>query len=939
MSNFPIKFLSVEISNFRGVPGVLKVPLDAPLTVIYAANGTGKSTICYALEWLLTNEIKDVNDDKLACQWGEGETYVSAKCLIDGVHHEMWRQTDNFWLSKEGGKRKKLTDEKLLTLLTPAAISGKTPQATKKAKRGWLRNSRWLYSNSLSLLIDNKHAEERQQIFADILGFGHLAGTLRDLKDYRGALPSTRGLHDNIFRLTTEIEETQLRLEGSAPSREKGLSNLRILKESFGLSSTQGNFVSDLREVDLRLRIFDQRTESRLKGLIELESQWDYFHSSQQQIEVLRRSVATVSEEVLALAEQQKNTSEELSLANIKYGDGERSVSWADSKLSILQNSRAITKLPSVADYFEADTVTHSSLSTSFVEFGWSKEKKGSWRDALDTLESRLPEISGLVREQSRMEANYVHPPGNLQAAIDADKLAQDDVIRQAARFETLADTSERLRSLGAELLNSSDSHVCPLCTHAWEDSGQLKSKVLSQKILSPTIREASLKLDAARTSAQATAQALAQAQSAQALHEQFVRQLNTVKGKLSAFDARTNYLTIMGVKDFSRLNIQQVEYLKERVLAAIELDLIFSELPDLEKLFSRPPILNFVERVEGAIIALEEYRSYYKKQMDDYSPERTRLDQAVKSLLAAIDERNSQNKFTASSISAMTTAVDRFITLWKDVVQGSIISPETRLAAVVEINSDREKVAEFKALYDECAAIAKIDVDASSLERLLAERKGYQEKLNVGSKYIIEADSAIEQYELHVKELTSASLGVLLSPATELFSRMHANEVYKGLGVTENQKYFQWTAFAEGHDEGLDAESKFSQGQRQDLALSLYLARARNTGGSFLLDEPIAHLDDLNRVAMLDIFRLVATSMPTMSVVLTTASESLARHMAQKFSSITDQHLLNMVRLEGNPRTGVTMSVDRNISGTKVPPALSVPRQTPTEGFGPAEN
>ena len=939
MSNFPIKFLSVEISNFRGVPGVLNVPLDAPLTVIYAANGTGKSTICYALEWLLTGEIKDVNDDDYACQWGDGDTYVSAKCLIDGVPHEMRRQGSSFWLAKEGGRRAKLTDEKLLALLTPTAISGRTPQATKKAKRGWLRNSRWLYSNSLSLLIDNKHAEERQQIFADILGFGHLTGTLRDLKDYRGALPSTKGLYDNVIRLTTEIEETQLRLEGSAPSREKGLSNLKTLKESFGLPTTQGNFVSDLREVNLRLRMFDQRTESRIKGLIELESQWDYFHSSQQQVEVLRRSVATVSEEIFALTEQQKTTSEELSLANIKYGDGERTVNWADSKLSILQNSRAITKLPSVADYFKVDTVTHSSLSTSFVEFGWSKEKRGIWRDGLVSLESNLPEISGLVSEQLQLEANYVHPPENLQAAIAADKLAQDDVVRQTARFETLADTSERLRSLGAELLNSSDSHVCPLCTHEWEDARQLKSKVLSQQVLSPAIREASLNLDAARASAQDTAQALAQAQSAQVLHEQFVRQLNTVKGKLSAFDARSNYLTIMGAKDFSKLSIQQIEHLKERVMAAIDLDSIFSELPDLEKLFTRPPVVNFVERVEGVIAALEGYRSVYNRQMEEYSPERTRLDQAVKSLLAAIGERNSQNKLTAGSISAMATAIDRFIMLWKDVVQGSIISPETRLAAVVEIDGDRKKVAELKALYDECAAIAKIDVDASSLDRLLVERKDYQEKLNVGSKYIIEADSAIEQYELHVKELTSASLGVLLSPATELFSRMHANEVYKGLGVTENQKYFQWTAFAEGHDEGLDAESKFSQGQRQDLALSLYLARARNTGGSFFLDEPIAHLDDLNRVAMLDIFRLVATSMPTMNVVLTTASESLARHMAQKFSSITDQHLLNMVRLEGNPRTGVTISVDRNISGNRVPPVLNVPNATPTQGFGPAES
>ncbi|AHG22565.1 hypothetical protein Z042_01225 [Chania multitudinisentens RB-25] len=36
-----------------------------------------------------------------------------------------------------------------------------------------------------------------------------------------------------------------------------------------------------------------------------------------------------------------------------------------------------------------------------------------------------------------------------------------------------------------------------------------------------------------------------------------------------------------------------------------------------------------------------------------------------------------------------------------------------------------------------------------------------------------------------------------------------------------------------------------------QDIARS----KARTLGGSFFLDKPVAHLDDLNRVAMMDIF------------------------------------------------------------------------------------
>lgn len=913
MSNFSIKFLSVDISNFRGIPGLLTVPLDAPLTVIYAPNGTGKSTVCYALEWLLTGEIKDVGSDDHACQWGNGVTYVAAKCLINGVPHLLQREGKKFWLTKESAKRARFSEENLLDLLTPAAISGSTPQAIKKAKRGWLRNSRWLYSNSLALLIDNKHAEERQQIFADILGFGHLTDTLRNLKDYKGALPSTKGLHENILRLNTEIEGTQKRLQESAPGRAKAIINLKALKERFAFNSTEENFISDFREAKLHVRLLDQRTEARFQGLAEVQAQWDYYHLSLKKIDSLRRSIATISNEVAELAEKQKIDSDHLAFVNIKYGDGERSVAWANRQLDTLKNVRAIINFPSVAEYFKVRPVNYDSLRASFVEFGWPKEKRASWSDALLYLENNLAEITSLVQEQLQLEANVVLPAVNLQAAITADRLAQDNLIRQTARFDALADTSERLKSLGCELLNANDTHVCPLCTHKWDDA-QLLRKNIFAKAVSPVVQEASQTLDAARVHAQATAKELAAAKSVQTAHDQYNRQLNQVKEKLSIFENKSSYIATLRDRNFSSLNIQQIEYLKERVKAAFDLDAVFAEFPELQRLFPSALDDDFVARVEEFIVHIGKYFDYYKKQMDEFSPQRGPLEQSVKALAAAIDQKSSQIKSIAGSVSALSIAVDRFSTLWADVASDLPITLESRLAVVTEMEIERKRIAGYKLLLDECEVVASLDEDASALEKLDVELKQYQEKLKVGSKYIIEADSAIEKYEQHVKDLTSSSLDVLLGPATELFSRMHANEVYKGLGVSENKNYFQWTAFAEGHDEGLDAESKFSQGQRQDLALSLYLARARNTGGSFFLDEPIAHLDDLNRVAMLDIFRLVATSMPSLNLVLTTASESLARHMAQKFSSITDKHLLNMVRLDGNPRTGVNISVQSNL-------------------------
>lgn len=67
-----------------------------------------------------------------------------------------------------------------------------------------------------------------------------------------------------------------------------------------------------------------------------------------------------------------------------------------------------------------------------------------------------------------------------------------------------------------------------------------------------------------------------------------------------------------------------------------------------------------------------------------------------------------------------------------------------------------------------------------------------------------------------------------------------------------------------------------------------MFLARARSLGGTFFLDEPMAHLDDLNRVGLLDILRAtVVERSRSVYLVITTASRALARHLIEKFAAI----------------------------------------------------
>jgi exonuclease SbcC len=170
------------------------------------------------------------------------------------------------------------------------------------------------------------------------------------------------------------------------------------------------------------------------------------------------------------------------------------------------------------------------------------------------------------------------------------------------------------------------------------------------------------------------------------------------------------------------------------------------------------------------------------------------------------------------------------------------------------------------------------------------------------------EAASAIKlAYENRRRDHVGQQMQEFVRTVSALFTRMQANLVYDDVGSGEGDSPLSWRAFAENLS--LDPEATFSQGQRQDFALSIFLARARGLGGTFVMDEPVAHLDDLNRVALLDVFRAMALESSTnTSFVMTTAHRPLVRHLVEKFSRMPkhDPPALKLIEIEGNPRTGL---------------------------------
>ena len=51
-----IRLNSLNVSHFRGINDAVRFDFSSPLTVVYAPNGTGKTTMCEAAEWRLTGQ-------------------------------------------------------------------------------------------------------------------------------------------------------------------------------------------------------------------------------------------------------------------------------------------------------------------------------------------------------------------------------------------------------------------------------------------------------------------------------------------------------------------------------------------------------------------------------------------------------------------------------------------------------------------------------------------------------------------------------------------------------------------------------------------------------------------------------------------------------------------------------------------------------------------
>jgi recombinational DNA repair ATPase RecF len=196
----------------------------------------------------------------------------------------------------------------------------------------------------------------------------------------------------------------------------------------------------------------------------------------------------------------------------------------------------------------------------------------------------------------------------------------------------------------------------------------------------------------------------------------------------------------------------------------------------------------------------------------------------------------------------------------------------------VVEADSVRKVAAELQAaLGREKQAQATYAESMKRKEHLKARLAEFATRL----KRLTETQSTLEslQREHSLKKAMDSALQENRAGIEGIFSRIHSPADFRALGSS-------WTTLVRKMDGSEAKLSEISTGQRAALALSIFLAQnAQLTVAPpvVLIDDPIAHVDDLNSLSFLDYLREIVLK-ERRQIFFSSANDKLATLFERKF-------------------------------------------------------
>jgi len=948
------------VSHFRGLNDSVRFDFSSPLTVVYAPNGTGKTTMCEAAEWLLTGQVERLKEgngfDALVLSpkfpsQNDATTSAAASLYIDGTEQFVRRDVDGSQSSAaygaDEGAAVTLRPNELLALLAPVAAADEAHAITAiNLRQRWLKGTRFLSSEALAALVDTDEEtiERRTQVFADLLGIRHLLDAERQCEKY--IVEIGRRLR-NLTKMTesrsAEVTDLELALGPDEAAGTSHSSSARLEADTaanlFAPEDTQwfveqpnlDDQLASLTALHSRYKhLFDARSHAAKR----VEAKWSIRSSLEMAVTEGINLEAALAQSLAQIEKDGRQAATELTDFNSRREATyllAQELAKAKDELTHLGAMVVATLL----DGGFADDLSLSliELSHKYSEYQWPASARQQRRHELKGLELSSAgssyETKRLAELDLEVSAARSDAPSREELEHLQEKAAETVSHAKAATklLDAVASPVARLQAAARELLNHDhgvDIGKCPLCSHDWKDAENLRSAINATLSAAPELvvaaRSGVAAADDAATLAHSQLNAALQKQKylhglekeqsdlqlANAVHDRELERLGVSQGataeEFKSLAAHLDVADAISVLLSARDGILPTVFGSEFRMPASgfqvadlhqHLDTVFEARHRVVQL----ELAELAKSIEAAISNRDDLRAKYAAAQQNLKDCRLGLEQKsaeLASLQSAWQEASPDIEWSNAELDTLMSELTKE-NVRLTVIEGHITAARAAWAA----ESRRSRLLELQ-------QATQLLIDESRV------MTGRLDAANRARAVFYEAYTTISRQKVQ-------DLSRVVNP---LFARMHANRVFDRINLGADTDFLHW--LADAGDQQLDPGKDFSQGQRQDLALALFLARARSLGGTFFLDEPIVHLDDLNRVGLLDILRAtVLESSNTLNLVITTSSRALARHLIEKFAGVGlvetpsgRQPPLRILELDGNGRSGIRLSTVYPLEG-----------------------
>lgn len=945
-----VRLSSLTVGAFRGIGEVLEFDLRAPLTLVFAPNGTGKTTMCEAAEWLLTGQVdrlkdrKDFDAEVLRSKFTglEHKPHVAANVRVGGKAYQLSRIAEGSQSPASfdfNGLSVLQRPNDLLALLAPAAAAHEAHHLTAiSLRQRWLKGTRFLSAEALAALVDtdDETIERRTQVFADLLGIRHLLDAERQFEKYATELSS---------RLRAQLQLTQQRsAEVDAIEQE--------LNRNASPTNTAASAIGEAAQAEMLLEPTsadmppsDAPFPDRLEALTVLQRRG--WHENERRrnalgaVDVRRGSRAVLQQALAAERATELILDAELTelgkkgqaaAAEVAASESERqSVTAASQALAavgdrLARRGAAMLSIVHRVPVFDPFPVTLGALRAGLPETGWTTDARAKRRALLTELSTGLDQAE---REAERLrlldvERSAAWAATLSEAAFAGLRAEAANAERRAAAAKQQRDAAaaplSRLQSAASDLLAHDHGHAassCPVCAHDWLTSDALRAAIAVTLATIPELAsQAEAVAQAAIESSRMATEKLKIARAANARLATLDQERATLA---DAAERRALSLQNAGLPtsvSAGELDLQRVRLDIADALAALDEEIALARpmLPTdaAQLVLDQAPLSDFVERVSAQIDARDHVLQLQLAGLARDSEGVTTLRDQLRAEYAGIQQRLRDCR---EQLAAKGSDLAELQALWDIAAPEESWSEAAFLHLKTKLAEEQDKLARANAHIEGARAAWISEARRLHLVELRAVIKPALEQQERMKARIAAATRAQALFQDTYTTISKRQVQDLARVVNPLFARMHANRVYDRINLGEDSEFLHWLAHA--GDAQLDPGKDFSQGQRQDLALALFLARARSLGGTFFLDEPVAHLDDLNRVGLLDILRTtVLEESQSVNLVITTSSRSLARHLIEKFANIDMVDTpegrvrpLSVIELDGNSRNGVQLS------------------------------